>query len=557
MAVAITQTANPVSAGSGTTVTYSGVSTGVAAADRVVAVAVTTELTAGAISSATIDYGSGAVAMSSSTNGAQGAVGARMFWLSVPTGTTADIAITFAASQTANTQHITVYRAVGASETASSSGSTGDTDADPISSGALTIPTGGGCIAVCAMAATGVRTWAGITEGVDEGAGATPQYQHTTGTSTTAGTPTITVSGANAEDGALAWLILKPGTQLAIAAGSYAVTGQDVTLQYGKAIAVDGGSYALTGQTVLLQVPAPDWAGYGAVPYAAAPYAGPMLDDPTGAAALSITVDAGSYTVSGQDVALAHGWVVAVDGASYSVTGQDVTLTHAWAVPVDAGSYAVTGQDVSLTKTWLLDVDAGSYAITGQDVALSVGFAVAVDAGSYSITGQDVTLVHDFAIPIDAGSYSVSGQDVTLTKTWLLDVDAGSYAVTGQDVELTKASALSIAVDAGSYSITGQDIALAHQWAMDVDSGGYLLSGQDVELTLGGAAVAAAGGYSDPGFWTEEHRKIKEREEGVPEIEALSNLPEFTVPQTWGDDDEEDELSELMELMEIMDHASI
>jgi hypothetical protein len=68
----------------------------------------------------------------------------------------------------------------------------------------------------------------------------------------------------------------------------------------------------------------------------------------------------------------------------------------------------------------------------------------------------------------------------------------------------------------------------------------------------------AVGGYV-PGFWTDEHRKIKEREEGVPEpIEALSKLPEFIAPpKTWGDADEQDELSELMELMEIMDHDSI
>jgi hypothetical protein len=76
-------------------------------------------------------------------------------------------------------------------------------------------------------------------------------------------------------------------------------------------------------------------------------------------------------------------------------------------------------------------------------------------------------------------------------------------------------------------------------------------------LTIVATPVAPAGGGYVPGFWTDEHRKIKEREEGVPEpIEALSKLPEFIVPKTWGDDDEEDELSELMELMEIMDHAA-
>jgi hypothetical protein len=78
----------------------------------------------------------------------------------------------------------------------------------------------------------------------------------------------------------------------------------------------------------------------------------------------------------------------------------------------------------------------------------------------------------------------------------------------------------------------------------------------DLTADAGGVAPAVVGYV--PGFWTEEHRKIKEREEGVPEpIEALSNLPEFIVPKTWGDADEEDELSELIELMEIMDHASI
>jgi hypothetical protein len=210
MAVAISQTANPVSAGTGTTVSYATQSIGAEAADRVVVLCVTTELTAGAISSATIDFGGGAVAMSSSTNGAVGAVGARVFWLLAPTGTTATFAITFAASQTANTQHITVYAATGANATASSSGGLGDTDADPISSGAITIPTDGGCIAVAAMATAGVRTWGGITEDVDAGAGAVAQYQHTTAFSTTAGTPTITVSGANGEDGALAWVVIGP-----------------------------------------------------------------------------------------------------------------------------------------------------------------------------------------------------------------------------------------------------------------------------------------------------------------------------------------------------------
>src|SRR5262245_33647931 len=99
MAVAITQTANPAAAGTGTTVTYSGASIGTAAPDRTVVLLVGTELTAGAITSATINPGSGAVSMLAGTNGSTGAVGTRIFYLLVPSGTTADFAITFAASQ--------------------------------------------------------------------------------------------------------------------------------------------------------------------------------------------------------------------------------------------------------------------------------------------------------------------------------------------------------------------------------------------------------------------------------------------------------------------------
>lgn len=206
MPVAITQTANPAGAGTGTTITYNA-SIGAAVPGRVTAVGVGTELTAGAISSATIDYGAGAIAMNASTNGVQGAVGARMFWLPTPDGTTADIAITFGASQGDTTQHIAVYSVTDAQGVALSSSGVGDTDADPISSGAITIPTGGGCIAICAMAAEALRTWTGITEDIDADAGT---FQFTTGISTTGGTPTITVSGVNAEDGALAWVIFSP-----------------------------------------------------------------------------------------------------------------------------------------------------------------------------------------------------------------------------------------------------------------------------------------------------------------------------------------------------------
>jgi hypothetical protein len=207
MAVSITQTANPAGAGTGTTITYSTVDIGAADPSRIVAVAAGTELTGGEPVSATIDYGSGAIAMVPGTLGDQAAVSAQWFFLAVPTGTSANIAITFGASHAdGTTQHIAVYRVLDGRVTGGSG--VGDTDADPITSGGVTIPTNGGLLAIASMAAdNSTRTWAGATEDIDADAGV---FQFTTAMSTTGGVATLTVSGANSEDGALSWLIFSP-----------------------------------------------------------------------------------------------------------------------------------------------------------------------------------------------------------------------------------------------------------------------------------------------------------------------------------------------------------
>jgi hypothetical protein len=205
MAVVITQTANPLgSDGVGTTTkTYSGVDIGAADPSRIIAVTVGTELTNGTPSTtATI----GGLAMTPGNLGAQGDIGARCYYREYPTGTTADIAITYDASQGDTTQKIAVYRVVDGRVTGGSA--VGDTDADPISSGAVTVPTSGGLLAISSMAAdTTTRTWAGATEDIDADAGT---FRFTTAMSTTGGVATLTVSGANTEDGALAWLIFSP-----------------------------------------------------------------------------------------------------------------------------------------------------------------------------------------------------------------------------------------------------------------------------------------------------------------------------------------------------------
>ena len=460
MAVAITQTANPTSAGTGTTITYSTVAIGTAAADRVVVVCVSTELTAGAISSCTINSGGGAVAMTASTNGATGAVGARVFWLTVATGTTATIAITFAASQTASTQHITVYECQGASGTASSSGGLGDTDADPISSGAITIPASGGCVAVCAMAATGTRTWGGITKDIDAAIGTTI-YQHTTGTSITAGSPTITVSGANNEDGALAWVVLSPSA-VSVSANPTTVVGTGAAgtpTVSGKASASVTG-VAGTGSVGELGAKEPlpsDWAGFGAVPYASAPFGGPKLTDPI----ISIPVSA---DVTGVSASGAAGTPTVVGKASADVSG--VAGTGAAGTPTVVGKASVTLSGVSGTgAAGVLDVTVGA-DVSAPIVGVMAGAAVgalgareplpadwagfgAVPFASAPFGGPKL------ADPIASGNVSVDVTGVAATGAAGTPTVSGKASTTVVGVSGTGAAGTPTVVGKASVTLTG------------------------------------------------------------------------------------------------------
>lgn len=231
-AAVINQTANPAGVAAVSTVaTYAGVSIGAEAADRIVAVVVGTELSASTPSAATIDYGSGDVAMTAGTTGNQGIMYARIFYLAVPTGTTATIKVTFSSVSPGSTaNHIAVYSITGASGTFSNGDASTDMDAtDPLTTGSITIPTNGGFIAISAGATdTVAKTWANATETIDDDVGT---FRFGAATSTSAGTATITVTGAtNGEDGALSYLIFTEDESFTSGPNSPGTLADDATV---------------------------------------------------------------------------------------------------------------------------------------------------------------------------------------------------------------------------------------------------------------------------------------------------------------------------------------
>ena len=232
MAVSISQTANPAGVSASSTVaTYTGVSIGDAAPNRIVAVVVGTELASSTPSACTINSGGGAVSMTAGTTGNGGVLFARIFYLLVPTGATAEIKVTFSSVSPSSTQnHIAVYRVIGANTTLSAQGGDGSLDmdsSDRLTTGSITIPTDGGFIAVAAGATdTNAKAWANATEDIDADAGA---FRFTTATRVTALTTTaVTCTGtSNGEDGGLSYVIFATSTPPTVALNSPADASSD------------------------------------------------------------------------------------------------------------------------------------------------------------------------------------------------------------------------------------------------------------------------------------------------------------------------------------------
>jgi hypothetical protein len=279
----------------------------------------------------------------------------------------------------------------------------------------------------------------------------------------------------------------------------------DVTEVWWTAPASDGastltanpGAYDITGSAATL----PYVAGVTGTGDLTAPGAEGEGEGTVGSTAYSLTVDAGSYAVTGSNATTAVGHVVSTVAGSYAVTGADASLRVSHVVITEAGAYVVTGTDATLNKTSASQVtaDPGAYTLTGSDATLLYGRQLSADAGAYTITGTDATARAARVLSALAGSYAVTGSDATFRRGYVLTVDAGAYALTGAIAELLKTGASQLTAEPGVYAITGSDALLQLARILSANPGSYSVTGTDATLVLGRAVIADAGSYATTG----------------------------------------------------------
>ena len=160
------------------------------------------------------------------------------------------------------------------------------------------------------------------------------------------------------------------------------------------------------------------------------------LRAPSGGGSFTLTADAGTFTLSGQNAGLLAGRSVAASQASFALSGQNAGLIFNRSVIASVGSFSLSGQDATLTRSFVVVGGAGSFSVSGQDAALLTSRTITADAGNFSLSGQDAALSFGKTLIAGEGSYLLAGQDAGLLATRSLTSDVGTFALSGQDAGL-------------------------------------------------------------------------------------------------------------------------
>lgn len=149
----------------------------------------------------------------------------------------------------------------------------------------------------------------------------------------------------------------------------------------------------------------------------------------------------------------------------------DVAAGGAYTVTADAGSFALGGQDATILKTRIVTADAGAFTLSGQDATISYlsGYTLTAEAGAFTLGGQDATILKTRIVTGDAGAFTLTGQDASIVY-----VPAGSYI---------------LSAEAGAFTLSGQTASIYKTRIVSADAGAFTLSGQSATFSYSGAPV--------------------------------------------------------------------
>ena len=180
---------------------------------------------------------------------------------------------------------------------------------------------------------------------------------------------------------------------------------------------------------------------------------------------------------------------ITVDSGTYNLSGTSIALQAQFTTVIELGSYSLSGTATGLRLDGNTVADNGSYSLSGTEAALRAASNLLAENGTYNLTGTDVTLIYTPTTPgdtltIDSGTFSLTGATVGLVAARKTQIDIGNYALTGTSILLTFNA--NVITGSGSYALSGTDLALIANYGINVSNGSYLLSGISVTIKYSG-----------------------------------------------------------------------
>lgn len=281
-------------------------------------------------------------------------------------------------------------------------------------------------------------------------------------------------------------------------AGSFALTGNAVTLTHGYVLAAGVGSFSLTGNAQGLQATRKLSAGVGSFVESGQSVslrAGKLIalnqgsfvetGNPTNLLiGRKLSAVSGVFTETGNNVSLLFKHLVSAAVGSFVLSGVAVSLRSDRKLVASAGSFIETGVAVGLVYQplghFVISIGTGAFTLTGNTANLLRSRIISPSPGTFAETGQGVTLLWNRRLAASAGSFLETGFAQSLLRSRVLHVDAGSFAETGFEASLLRG--LRIQADAGLFTLSG-DIALRYDRSLDAAFGLFVLDGEDVGLS--------------------------------------------------------------------------
>jgi len=106
-------------------------------------------------------------------------------------------------------------------------------------------------------------------------------------------------------------------------------------------------------------------------------------------------------------------------------------------ITIDSGTYTISGT-VTPIKAALNTVPAsGAYSQSGTSTPIKASLNVIASSGTYSVSGANLDLRFGSSLVVGSGSYSITGTATPLVFTAKMTLDSGSYIITGTDINFS------------------------------------------------------------------------------------------------------------------------